>query len=88
MNQISELRKKIGCTQVDFAKILGVSIASLRRWEKGDNNPSPLAQERINVVSKMVEEDRIEELYEELQKQQEVKTEKVQTRNFKFNGID
>lgn len=88
MNQISELRKKIGCTQVDFAKILGVSIASLRRWEKGDNNPSPLAQERINVVSKMVEEDRIKELYEELQKQQEVKTEKVQTRNFKFNGID
>ena len=39
MINIVELRKKIGYTQVDFAKLLGVSIASLRRWEKGENNP-------------------------------------------------
>lgn len=51
MINIVELRKKIGYTQVDFAKLLGVSIASLRRWEKGENNPSPLAIERIEYVN-------------------------------------
>ncbi len=88
MTEISELRKKIGCTQVDFAKILGVSIASLRRWEKGDNNPSPLAQEKINTVSQMVEEDRVNELYEELQKSQDIISSKEHTRSFWFNGYE
>ncbi len=86
MTEISALRKKIGCTQVDFAKILGVSIASLRRWEKGDNNPSPLAQERINMVSLMVDENRIDEIYKELQKTQDVTSIKQHTRKFLYGG--
>ena len=67
MINIVELRKKIGYTQVDFAKLLGVSIASLRRWEKGENNPSPLAIERIEYVNEKVNNGLLEELIEENQ---------------------
>lgn len=67
MINILELRKKIGYTQVDFAKLLGVSIASLRRWEKGENNPSPLAIERIEYVYEKVNNGLLEELVQEEQ---------------------
>ena len=49
---IRELRSGFGLTQVKFAKILGVSVASLRRWEAGDASPSPMAIARIEEVSK------------------------------------
>lgn len=34
---IKRLRKKMLLTQTEFAKELGVSIASVARWELGDN---------------------------------------------------
>ena len=34
------LRKKAGLTQIDLAEKLGVSIATLRRWEAGETAPS------------------------------------------------
>ena len=34
------LRKKAGYTQIELAEKLGVSIATLRRWEAGETAPS------------------------------------------------
>lgn len=33
-------RKKAGLTQIDLAEKLGVSIATLRRWEAGETSPT------------------------------------------------
>lgn len=33
-------RKKAGLTQIDLADKLGVSIATLRRWEAGETSPT------------------------------------------------
>lgn len=33
-------RKKAGLTQIDLASDIGVSIATLRRWEAGETGPS------------------------------------------------
>ena len=33
-------RKQAGITQIDLAKKLGISIATLRRWEAGETSPT------------------------------------------------
>lgn len=37
---IKTLRNKMFLTQSEFAKELGVSIASVARWETGENEPT------------------------------------------------
>ena len=37
---IRQLRKKAGLTQIELAEKLGVSIATLRRWEAGETAPN------------------------------------------------
>lgn len=37
---IKKLRIKMLLTQLEFAKELGVSIASVARWETGENEPT------------------------------------------------
>lgn len=41
--EIKELRERLGLTQQAFAVKLGVAIYTVRRWETGVNNPSPMA---------------------------------------------
>ena len=60
-DRIKELRTSFGLTQVKFAKILGVSVASLRRWEAGDALPSPMAVARIEDVSRYTTEQILQE---------------------------
>ena len=46
-------------TQSEFAKELGVSIASVARWETGENEPTMKIKRRLNdlfVKYKMVED--------------------------------
>src|SRR5579885_1355586 len=45
--RIRRLRGKLGLTQVQFAELMGVSFASVNRWENSQSNPSPLAWQRI-----------------------------------------
>ena len=40
-------RKKLGLTQIQFAKLLGVAFATINRWENGWNDPSPLALKEL-----------------------------------------
>ncbi|MBQ9403586.1 MAG: helix-turn-helix transcriptional regulator [Synergistaceae bacterium] len=37
---IRQLRKKAGLTQIELAEKIGVSIATLRRWEAGETSPT------------------------------------------------
>lgn len=37
-------RQQLGLTQMQFAKVLGVSFATVNRWENDQVNPSSLAQ--------------------------------------------
>jgi putative transcriptional regulator len=40
---IRKLRKRLNLTQEQLAQKLGVSFTTVNRWEKGKNEPSPLA---------------------------------------------
>lgn len=52
-NEIVSFRATTGLSQLVFAKILGVSVSTLRRWEAGLATPSPLAITRINDIKKI-----------------------------------
>jgi DNA-binding transcriptional regulator YiaG len=47
---IKELRHKLGLSQEGLARRLGVSVITVRRWEKGSYKPSPLALQRIEEL--------------------------------------
>ena len=38
-------------TQSEFAKELGVSIASIARWETGENDPTMKVKRKLNDIS-------------------------------------
>ena len=40
---IRKMRKRLNFTQEQLAQKLGVSFTTVNRWEKGKNEPSPLA---------------------------------------------
>jgi len=51
-NEIALFRATTGLSQQLFARVLGVSVSTLRRWEAGLATPSPLAITRINDIKK------------------------------------
>ena len=56
---VKKLRNKMFLTQSEFAKELGASIASVARWETGENEPTMKIKRRLNdlfVKYKMVED--------------------------------
>lgn len=56
---IKKLRNKLFLTQSEFAKELGVSIASVARWETGENEPTMKVKKKLNdlfIKYKLVEE--------------------------------
>ena len=56
---IKKLRNKMFLTQSEFAKELGVSIASIARWETGENEPTMKVKKKLNelfIKYKLVEE--------------------------------
>ncbi len=50
--RIRELRGQMGLTQSAFAQRLGVSFASVNRWENGQSQPNRLAWERIEALAR------------------------------------
>ena len=44
------LRRRIGMTQEQFATRFGVSVATLRHWERGDRKPQGPALILLNVI--------------------------------------
>lgn len=49
---VKELRDKLIMTQQEFADYLGVSFASINRWESGTNKPTTVAKRKIVELCK------------------------------------
>lgn len=49
---IITLRNKLILTQEEFAKLLGVSFASVNRWERGRHEPTTKAKRKIVELCK------------------------------------
>lgn len=45
------LREDMGVTQDDFAKLLGISLSAVAKWESGTNAPGKQAVKRIAEVT-------------------------------------
>ncbi|MGB0188618.1 MAG: helix-turn-helix domain-containing protein [Aequoribacter sp.] len=46
------MRARVGMTQPQFASAFGISVATLRHWERGDRSPQGPARVLLNVVAK------------------------------------
>ncbi len=47
---IKKLRSTVGMTQVEFAAMFGMSLGTLRHWERGDREPHGPALVLLNVI--------------------------------------
>lgn len=47
---VKKLRNKMLLTQSEFAKELGVSIASVARWETGENEPTMKVKRKLKEL--------------------------------------
>ena len=47
---IKEIRAQAGMTQEEFALAFGISISTLRHWERGDRSPAGPARVLLNVM--------------------------------------
>jgi len=52
VSPIAAARLKIGLSQSEFAKILGVSVRTLQEWEQGRRTPSGAAKSLITIAIK------------------------------------
>jgi len=46
---LRQMRKSLGLSQEDLARILNVSYATVNRWEQNKNRPSRLAMQSIDA---------------------------------------
>jgi putative transcriptional regulator len=49
---VKNIRSKVGMSQSEFASAFGISVATLRHWERGDRKPNGPALVLLNVVAK------------------------------------
>jgi putative transcriptional regulator len=47
---IAAVRLKAGLTQVEFARLLGASLGTIRKWEMGERSPSGAAATLLRVL--------------------------------------
>ena len=58
---VKEIRRQLVLSQEDLARQLGVSFATVNRWENGQSKPSKLAKAQLDTFcSRMVEDGRLE----------------------------
>ena len=55
VSPLASARLKIGLSQSEFAKMLGVSLRTLQEWEQGRRNPSGAAKSLITIAIKKPE---------------------------------
>lgn len=46
------IRLRLGLTQAEFAKSLGIPLATLRNWEQGRTPPDPAARALLRVLDR------------------------------------
>ena len=49
---VKAIRKKVGMSQSEFASAFGISLGTLRHWERGDRKPRGPALVLLNIVAK------------------------------------
>lgn len=49
---VKKLRVRLDMTQSEFASAFGISVSTLRHWERGDRTPQGPALVLLNVVAK------------------------------------
>ncbi len=49
---IAEIRAKVGLSQSEFARLLGVSIRTLQEWEQGRRTPSGPARTLLSIANR------------------------------------
>ena len=49
---VKNIRNNIGMSQNEFASAFGISVSTLRHWERGDRKPQGPAFVLLNVVAK------------------------------------
>jgi len=49
---VKAIREHYGLTQIKFAELLGISIATLRNWEQGRRRPEGPARILLSVAAK------------------------------------
>ena len=49
------IRERLGLSQVKFAKLLGISTATLQNWEQGRRKPDGPAKVLLNVAARYPE---------------------------------
>ena len=49
---VKSIREQVGMTQTAFAAAFGVSLSTLRRWERGERTPQGPARVLLHVVAR------------------------------------
>lgn len=49
---VKSIRSKMGMSQTEFASAFGISVSTLRHWERGDRVPHGPALVLLNVVER------------------------------------
>jgi len=49
---VADVRKSVGLSQSEFARLMGVSVRTLQEWEEGRRSPSGAARTLILVAAK------------------------------------
>jgi len=49
---VKNIRSQIGMSQSEFASAFGISVSTLRHWERGDRKPHGPALVLLNVIAK------------------------------------
>lgn len=49
---VKAIREKYGLSQTKFAKLIGISVSTLRNWEQGRRKPEGPARILLSVASK------------------------------------
>lgn len=49
---VKDIRAELGMSQSQFAAAFGISVSTLRHWERGDRVPHGPARVLLNVVAK------------------------------------
>ena len=49
---VTDIRAKVGLSQAEFARLLGVSVRTLQEWEQGRRAPSGAARTLLIIAHK------------------------------------
>lgn len=52
VSPIAETRHKVGLSQSQFAKAIGISVNTLKSWEQGQRKPSGAAEALLKILGK------------------------------------